>query len=277
MLNPCRLARVPLVIQFLWDDDCGHAVGSGGRYRELFDYAHALVVLSGQMREQVLRVGAPPEKVHVIPYGVDTRLFMPAHPGAAPARFLAVGRFAEKQAPHLLVAAMSHVVRVCPDVRLTMVGAGPLLEPCRQLARALHVDHAIEFTGARGHDVVAQHMREARAFVQHAITTAEGECWVTPVSLLEAMVSGLPVIAARQASIAECVTDGATGLLVDEEDVDSMAERMIELARDPHKAAELGGAARIVALERFSLGRSLGQLAAILRAATPAADTTRHT
>ena len=277
MLNPCRLARVPLVVHFHCDNDYGHTVVSGARYRELFDYAHALVVLSGQMREHVLRLGAPPEKVHVIPYGVDIRLFSTARPATVPPRFLAVGRFVESQAPHLLVAAMSHAVRACTDVRLTMIGSGPLLAPCRQLARALHVDHAIEFTGTGGHDVVAQHMRQARAFVQHAIATAVGDRCVTPVSLVEAMVSGLPVISTRHPDIVECVTDGDTGLLVDEQDVDGMADRMIQLAGDPEKAADLGRAARIVARERFSLERSLRQLAAILRAATPASDTARHT
>ena len=267
ILEACRRARIPLVAHFHGYDAYAHAVlkGVGRRYRELFEFSQAIVVVSRHMRDHLVGLGASAEKLHVIPCGVDTHLFGEAHPGTAPPRFLAVGRFVEKKAPYLLVVAMSRVVRACPDARLTVIGSGPLLDPCRNLARALQVDHAVTFAGAMAHDAVARQMREARAFVQHSITTPEGDREGTPVAIQEAMVSGLPVIATRHGGIVECVAEGNTGLLVDEQDVERMAEHMVRLARNAQDAARLGGAARAFALDRFALDGRLKQLAAVLR------------
>jgi glycosyltransferase involved in cell wall biosynthesis len=180
---------------------------------------------------------------------------------------LAVGRFVEKKAPHLLIMAMSRVIEECPEARLTMIGGGPLLPVCRQLAGALGIAHAIDFMGPRDQRVVATRMRHARVFVQHSVTASDGDSEGTPNSILEAQVSGLPVIATRHTGIVDCVLEGQTGFLVEEEDVQGMANRMLRLAKDPHQAAALGRTARSVGLERFRLDQNLGRLAEVLRAA----------
>jgi colanic acid/amylovoran biosynthesis glycosyltransferase len=269
MLQVCKLAGVPLVAHFHGYDAYHHELLSDAarRYGELFAFARAIVVVSAHMRDQLVSLGAPREKLHLVPCGVDPRLFDEAQPGAAPRQFLAVGRFVEKKGPHLLVVAMSHVVRRCPDARLVMIGAGPLLAPCRQLAAALQIGHAVEFLGAQSHDAVARRMREARAFVQHSVTASDGDSEGTPNSILEAQMAGVPVIATRHAGIVESVGDGTTGLLVDEHDVQGMAEHMIRLALRPEDAAVLGRAAREHARGRFTLEQSVERLAQVLRAA----------
>ncbi|HEY7203327.1 MAG TPA: glycosyltransferase [Methylomirabilota bacterium] len=270
LLRACQIAGVPLVAHFHGFDAYQQAIlteGCGRRYRELFDYAHGVVAVSLHMRDQLIRLGAPAERVHVIPCGVDTRLFGLADPGSAPPLFLAVGRFVEKKAPHLLIMAMKHVLAACPDARLTMIGGGPLLPVCRQLAAALDVSHAVDFRGPQDQDVVARHMQRARVFVQHSITASDGDSEGTPISVREAQVSGLPVVGTRHTGILDCVREGESGFLVDEQDVESMAERMIRLAKDPRVAARLGGTGRRIALERYPLDRSLAQLGEVLRAA----------
>jgi glycosyltransferase involved in cell wall biosynthesis len=270
LLGPCRSAGVPLVVHFHGYDAYQESIVGGpiGRcYRDLFEYARGIVVVSKHMRDQLLKLGAPGEKLHVIPCGVDTRLFDAAEPGATPPTLLAVGRFVEKKAPHLLIVAMSRVIRACPEARLTMIGSGPLLPACRQLAAALGVAHAVDFLGAQGHEVVARHMRRARAFVQHSITASDGDSEGTPTSILEAQVTGLPVIATRHTGILDCVSEGETGFLVDEQDVEGMADQMVRVVRNPDEAAALGKAARSAGLERFSLEQSLARLGEVLRQA----------
>lgn len=270
LLRPCRLAGVPLVAHFHGFDAYQETIlteGGGRQYRELFEYARAVVAVSMHMRDHLIRLGAPPERVHVIPCGVDIRLFGLADPRSAPPIFLAVGRFVEKKAPHLLIMAMKHVLAACPEARLTMVGGGPLLPVCRHLAAALHVAHAIDFRGPQDQDVVARHMQRARVFVQHSITASDGDSEGTPISVREAQVSGLPVVATRHTGIVDCLLEGESGFLVEEQDVESMAERMIRLAKDPGLAARLGGIGRRIALERYPLERSLDQLGQVLRAA----------
>jgi glycosyltransferase involved in cell wall biosynthesis len=270
LLTPCREAGVPLVVHFHGFDAYQHAIvtGHGGRrYREMFEYARAMVAVSTHMRDQLLALGAPGEKVHVIPYGVDVRLFRQADPASAPPNFLAVGRFVEKKAPHLLLMAMRRVLEECPEACLTMIGGGPLLPVCRQLAAALGTAHAIDFRGPQDQRVVARHMERARVFVQHSITASDGDSEGTPNAILEAQVAGVPVIATRHTGIVDCVLDGENGFLVDEQDVEGMAKRMIRLVKDPGEAGRLGRTARTLALDRFPLERSLSHLSDVLRSA----------
>lgn len=85
-------------------------------------------------------------------------------------------------------------------------------------------------------------MRGARAFVQHSIQTSYGDAEGTPVSVLEAGATGLPVIATRHMRIHDVAVHEETGLVVDEGDVLGMAQAMVRLGRDPALAVALGRA-----------------------------------
>jgi glycosyltransferase involved in cell wall biosynthesis len=107
-------------------------------------------------------------------------------------------------------------------------------------------------------------MRQARAFVQHSVQTSYGDSEGTPVGILEGGAAGLPVVATRHAGIQDVIIDGETGLLVDEGDVDSMAESMIRLGENPVLAAELGKAARKRICAEFSMEKSIDNLWGII-------------
>src|ERR1017187_829454 len=153
---------------------------------------------------------------------------------------------------------------------MTMIGDGPLLNPCRQLVQALGLQGVIEFMGPQVPDVVAARMRKARAFVQHSVRAMNGDSEGTPVAVIEAQASGLPVVATRHAGIRDVVLDGDTGVLVDELDLDGMAEGMIRLVRDSEVAGRMGRAGRQNAIDRFSLPASIKQLATVIERAMKA-------
>ena len=148
-----------------------------------------------------------------------------------------------------------------------MFGEGPLLGICQQLARDLGIVDHVEFLGSRPHPEVAAAMRRARAFVQHSVRASDGDSEGTPVAILEAGASGLPVVATRHAGIQDVVIDGQTGLLVDEGDIDGMAESMRRLLEDPELARRLGMAARERVVSEYSLDRSIDNLWSIIQAA----------
>ena len=89
----------------------------------------------------------------------------------------------------------------------------------------------------------------------------------TPVAVLEASATGLPVVATRHAGIPDVVLDGETGLLVDEGDVEGMAAQMIRLADDPELAARLGRAGRQRVCAEFSMEKSIAGLWSIIEGA----------
>ena len=265
----CAAAGVPLVVHF----HGGDAVRGkwrrlyGDAYRRMFAAGVGVVAVSRQTEEALAALGAPRDRLVYNPCGADTALFAPADPAAAPPHFLAVNRFVDKKAPHLVLVAFGRVLAACPAARLLMMGDGPLLESCRQLARALGLDRAVEFLGARPHAEVAAAMGRVRAVVLHSVTTSDGDVEGTPVSVLEAGAAGLPVVATRHAGIPDVVVDGETGLLVDEGDVDGMAGAMLALIGDPARAAALGRRGRARVAEHFSLDVSIARLWGALDAA----------
>jgi glycosyltransferase involved in cell wall biosynthesis len=233
-------------------------------YPEMFRAACAVVAVSRAMQKKLISLGAPEEKVHYNPYGIDCGAFGGAEPEAAPPVFVAVGRFVEKKAPHLTLRAFAEVFTEHPSARLRMVGEGPLLERCRALASELGVGDAVEFLGAQSHGRVREEMRAARCFVQHSVEAPNGDCEGTPLGILEAGASGLPVVSTRHAGIPDAVVEGETGLLVEAGDVGGMAEGMARLAGDAALAGRMGRAAREHIAENFSVEKSDRNLWAII-------------
>ncbi len=246
VVEACRLAGLPLIVHFHGYDASVHAVleADAEAYPRLFQQASAIVAVSRAMERKLIEIGAPAEKVHWNCYGVDCDAFGGARPRDVGPLFVAVGRFVDKKAPHITLTAFASVSRQCPDARLRMIGDGPLLDPCRDLARALRVEDRVEFLGAGDSSMIQGELRNARAFVQHSIQARDGDCEGTPVVVLEAGATGLPVVSTRHGGIPDAVVEGQTGLLVDEHDVEGMAAAMLRLARDPELAGRLGEAAR---------------------------------
>jgi colanic acid/amylovoran biosynthesis glycosyltransferase len=266
VLNACLRLRLPLVAHF-------HGYDASDRrtlkihaedYLSLFQRAAAIVAVSRSMQDRLVEMGAAAGKVHYNPCGVDCRQFSGARPSQSQPTFLAVGRFAEKKAPHLTLLAFAGVHRQRPESRLHMVGDGPLLGPCIALARSLGIADAVTFLGSQAPEVVKREMRSARAFVQHSVEAVSGDSEGTPVAVLEAGASGLPVISTRHGGIPDVVIHGETGFLVDECDVRGMTQHMIAVLTDPLMADRLGQSGRRRVESCFSAERSLSTLRAII-------------
>src|SRR6266508_4239503 len=222
VVDACRQLGIPLIVHFHGFDASVHAIlkENAERYRIMFREAAAVIVVSRLMQRKLISLGAPAEKVHYNPCGVDCREFADADPAAAPPVFIGAGRFIEKKAPDLTLQAFAEV-------------------------------------------------RRARCFVQHSVEAPSGDSEGTPVSVLEAGASGLPVVSTRHAGIADAVAEDETGFLVDEHDVAGMASHMLRLATDPALAGKLGRAARRRIQESFSRDKSLGRLWTIIESSIP--------
>jgi colanic acid/amylovoran biosynthesis glycosyltransferase len=266
--DACLQAGVPLVVHFHGFDLYHRAILEkyDSRYRRMFSAAKALVTVSHEMTQRLQDLGAPMDKIFYNSCGVDTSLFSGADPAHAGPVCVAVGRFVDKKAPHLTVLAFKEAVSKCPDARLIMIGDGPLWQSSEKLARELGLEGAVEFLGQRSHAEIATIMRKARMFVQHSVQAVHGDSEGTPVAILEAGASGLPVVATRHAGIRDVVVEGQTGLLADEGDVEGMAANIIQLAQDPVLAARLGTAARERICAQFSMQESMARLWRIMEA-----------
>lgn len=270
-LEACKRTNTPLIVHFHGADISKKAVLEmfGDAYRVLLREARAVIAVSRVMQEKLISMGASPEKVHYNPCGVDCDGFVSVRSLVEPPVFLAVGRFVDKKAPQLTLLAFAQVHRAHPEAQLRMIGNGPLLDSCRDLATGLGLSQAVSFLDVQPHSVIQQEMRRARAFVQHSVEAQSGDSEGTPVAVLEAGASGLPVVATRHAGIPDVVIEGQTGLLVNERDVTGMAAHMISLIKDPALAQRLGDSAREHIKSHFSMQHSLNRLWSVIESCIP--------
>lgn len=225
-------------------------------YKKIFAYATAIVVVSGKMKENMLALGCPQEKIVMAVYGPDP-IFFNIRPHYEQPQLIAVGRFVEKKGHALTIAAFKKVVNIYPAAKLVMVGDGELLASCKKMAIDLGLDKNIEFAGVRSREEIQLLFKTSIAFVQHSITATNGDSEGTPVAILEAQASALPVIATRHAGIPDVVVHNQTGLLSEEHDVEAMASNMIRILQEAQLAKTFGEKARENIKQHFTLERHL--------------------
>lgn len=262
VMDACRDASVPLVAHFHgWDAYSEYQIKlNGDNYKKLFKQASAVIAVSQHMRDQLLKLGANPEKTFYNSCGTEIAATIQANPQKAQKRFLMVGRLTEKKAPFLAILAFSQVLSQHPDARLDIVGDGSLRDPCIQLCKGLSITEQVVFYGVQTHDEVESHLKRARCFIQHSVRAIDGDHEGTPVAVLEAMGVGLPVVATRHGGIMDVVEDGNTGSLVDEFDVSGMAQAMIKYADNPELAQQIGINARKAVLANWTSEKSIERL-----------------
>jgi len=266
ILGLCKELGIPLVVHFHGSDayKSEWIERYQTSYKKMFAYSGALISVSRHMTEQLIGLGAAREKVFYNPYGIDVGKFKPACPLRSPLQVIAVGRFVDKKAPYLTILAFQKLLERLPTAKLVMIGDGPLRDVCHKIITSLHIEHAVELKGVVNQEDVARLMQQSRVFVQHSLVPSSGDSEGAPNSILEAGASGLPAVSTRHAGIPEIVIHGQTGFLVDEGDIDSMAEYIYQLLTNSELASEMGKKARAHISANFNMDRSIEKLWNIL-------------
>jgi len=268
-----RQLGIPLIVHFHGHDAHRRSLLTEARvkrYREMFDTAFRIVAVSRLMESTLLEMGCPREKLVYNPYGPRDRFFA-IEPDYRPT-VLSVGRFCDIKANYLVLLAFRKALHSCPDARLVMVGDGELLETCRTLAEVWNMEDRVSFPGAIPHGEVDRLFAEACCFAQHSITPTYGDAEGTPNTILEAGAAALPVVSTRHAGIPDVVIEGTTGLLVDERDVDGMADHLVTLLSDSDRARAMGQAAREHIRENYPIQRHVDCLDRLIAEARASHD-----
>ena len=257
-MKVCRYLDIPLVTHFHGYDCSAYEVLEkySQKYKEMFEYASSIIAVSHVMERKLVTIGADPSKLLYNPYGPN-ELFYQVRNSTRKIQFFSVGRFVDKKAPYYTIAAFIQVLAKYPNAKLLMGGEGPLYPTCVNLVRMYGLQDHIHFLGVLTPEEVKKNFDESVAFVQHSITAMNGDMEGTPVGILEASASGLPVISTIHAGIPDVIINNVTGLLVEEHDVDGMAKNMIWVLDNPEKAHEMGERGQKHIKEHFSLDKHL--------------------
>ncbi len=246
----CGGGKVPLAIG-LHGSDVFLAEKSGVRAfaRWALRRSRLLTGCSPELVERVRVLGFPAERSRVIPYGVDTSAFSPVPdrrglwrqrlgiPKDAPL-LLGVGRMATKKGFQVLIEILPALLGEHPDLRVVLAGGGDLLDGFRAAARPWA--DRVFFPGAVLRDTLPDLYRAADLFTLPAVHDVKGNVDGLPNVILEAMASGLPVVASGISGIPLAVEDGGTGLLVPEKDPEALLGALQRLLDGPAAAQAMG-------------------------------------
>lgn len=224
--------------------------------------SQVLTGCSPELVDRVAALGFPRDEAAVIPYGVDVEVFRPdGNPGADEWRrklgvadgaplVLTVGRMATKKGFQVLLPQLEALLRAHPDAHFVFAGAGDRLREFQAIAAALPAGtrpdgkERVHFPGAVYRDTLPDLYRAANLFVLPAVHDGASNVDGLPNVILEAMASGLPVIASRLSGIPLAVEDGVTGCLVPEQDGEALRQALDDLLGDPDRCRRWGAAGR---------------------------------
>ncbi|MCA9231090.1 MAG: glycosyltransferase [Planctomycetales bacterium] len=248
-----KLARLPVVVSALhstgWPDSIGRL------NRLLTPWTDAFIgVADAHAAHLADQEGFPSAKVHTIYNGVDTSRFAPGDglnkrhelgiPADAPTLGILAALRPEKN-HELFLAGAAQIHRQLPNSRFIIIGDGPQRNQLQQLAHELGIGDVTHFLGPR------QDVPEVLRALNVLALTSHNEA--NPVSILEALSSEVPVVAADVGSVAETVLPNRTGQLFPAGDLDSFVAHCTELLRNPALQTRMGKEGRRLVVEQWSL------------------------
>lgn len=231
--------------------------------RDVMRWADRIVAATPLDREQMLRhYGAEPDKIEVIPAGVDTDLFYPRDkvevrrelglPDLDTPILLFVGRIERLKGLDTLLEAVAVVSRTCTGrkLRVLIVGGGGQtpeenaeLRRIWDLHRELNLEDQVEFVGSKPQEMLPLYYSAADITVMPSHYESFG------MVAVESMASGTPVIASNVGGLSQTVQNGTTGYLVPEENHFALAEQVHALLKNPELRHEMGQRAAEYALQ----------------------------
>ena len=265
-----RLARVPVVVH-TYHGHVFHGYFSLTKTRSflaierwLAKHTDRLLTVSETVRQNLLSLGiGTPERLIVVPLGLDLDRFLVcessrgqlrAELGMDPEALLVgiVARLVPIKRHECFLRAAAAVARRYPGCQFLVVGDGERRTELERLVRQLALKGQVHFLGWR------QDLERIYADLDLVALTSANEG--SPVSLIEAMASGRPVVATRVGGVPDLVEDGVTGLLVPPEDPAALVEAIGALLADPERRRIFGRAGRERVYPAFSAERLLGDV-----------------
>lgn len=211
--------------------------------RTIWKNASFVIANSQGLRELAL-VSKPKNTIGVIPNGVDVDLFKPAERRIQAEKFeiLCVSRITPRKGIRFLIKALEKFIVEHPYVHLTIIGDGNERESLENLVRGLGLGHSVTFRGLVPHNQLPQEYAKADVFVLPSLNEGMSN------TMLEAIASGLPIIATQTGGSDELVKNGVNGLIVKMQDSDDLAQKLSMLVEQEQLRLNMGRLSRELAM-----------------------------
>ncbi|BAY25118.1 group 1 glycosyl transferase [Calothrix sp. NIES-2100] len=188
------------------------------------------IAVSNFLKNRLIQQGFPADRILVHYIGVDTKIFQPDPSIVREPVVLFVGRLVEKKGCQYLIEAMAKVQAAMPEVKLVVIGDGPLRGTVENAAKSSLKNY--QFLGIQPPEVVRNWMNRAKVFCVPSVQAASGDCEGFGIVFAEAQAVGLPVVSFAHGGIPEAVAHNETGLLAKEGNSQELADYILQLFQD---------------------------------------------
>ena len=238
----------------------------GWLLKEKVARAKFAITISEFNKKFLIEKGAEKEKIKVIHCGVDVDNFSKRGEKkiSTPPVLGALGRMVEKKGFDVLISACDELKRKGVEYKLQIAGGGPLKESFENLTDSLDLSNNIDFIDSISHENVPEWIKSLDVFVLPCKKDKNGDMDGIPVVLMEAMLSGVPVITTRISGIPELVVDETTGLLCESNDAISLAKKIQFLLSNEEYRKEFCGNAIVKVRNEFDLKKNVKLLKDLL-------------
>lgn len=218
------------------------------RFQRLFSEGQLFLAEGPRMAEALETLGCDSNKVEIQCLGVDLQRIRHRSEADGVARgpiVMTYASFREKKGLVYGLRAVRRILDKYADLRVRMVGDGPLRDEIEAEIRRLDLGNRVDLLGMQPHSVCLEELRRATVLLHPSVTAADGDTeGGAPVALLEAMASGLPVVSSFHADIPSVVPNERCGLLFDERDVEGLAEGLDAILESRSLRDAMGEAGR---------------------------------
>lgn len=233
---------------------------------KVFRGADRVICLTKSNAAEIENYGCPSEKIRLVPNAVDTRLFKP-NEEREDNLVVWVGRFVPEKGVEYLIKAANIILKKSGAFRFLLIGYGPLKPKITKMANDLGLLHRfVTITGPMSREEIATILSKATIFAFPSLR--EG----LPVSVFEAMASGVPVVGSDIAGIREIILDRQNGILVPPKKPEVLAQAILSLLDDENQRRELGKNARRLMIEKYSWDTTIKGIEKVYHEAIAQAD-----
>ncbi|TGA98709.1 glycosyltransferase [Sporolactobacillus shoreae] len=228
----------------------------------LFDQGELFFPVCQFLAEKITDLGCPSDKIRVLYGGVDLNQFVYRSPNQRDSQnIISFGRLVEKKGHLILIRAFHKIRHQFPNATLTIIGSGPLENSINSLATELNLGHSFRFLKQIPKDQVQEELTHADLFCAPSMEASNGDVEGIPNTIKEAMATGVPVISTFHAGIPELITHDKEGILVQENNVDELADAIEFMLNNRQKWETYTLAARQKIEQNFDLNKQLLQQA----------------
>jgi colanic acid/amylovoran biosynthesis glycosyltransferase len=238
-LPAARAQQVPFIVTFHGLPPPGVTQLPKKMRAEYVEAADVILVNTEFAKKQYVHLGAPAEKIKIIPQGVATKNFAftaKPLPIDAPVELLSVGRFHADKGHKYVLQALPELIRRGYHLHYTLVGTGPDRGQLEKMVAELHLQHVVSFHTTISEQKLKKIYASAHIFIFPSLKATDGFHEETQgVAIQEAQASGLIVISTKTGGIPECVEDGKSAFLVDDRNSAAIADKIRWIIDNPQQ------------------------------------------